>query len=120
MDTLTTCDGDLACGRPFVQGIKSGLAAPITGHMRLCRSALLAAIVLAVAPTAAHAATASVASGTLSYVATEGDANQLSVTVGGGDYTITDLAGHAIGVGAGCFATATTRSRSAPAPWPPP
>ena len=82
--------------------------------MPLCRSALLAAILLAVAPSAAHAATASVASGTLSYVATEGDANQLSVTIGGGDYTISDLAGHAIGVGAGCFATGTPSQVTCP------
>jgi Ca2+-binding RTX toxin-like protein len=82
--------------------------------MTLCRSALLAAILIAVAPSAAHAATAAVASGTLSYVATEGDANQLSVTVGGGNYTISDLAGHAIGAGAGCSATATPSEVTCP------
>ena len=75
--------------------------------MPLCRSALVATVLLAVAPTAAHAGTASVAGGALSYVAAEGEANDLSVAVGGGNYTLTDLAGHAIAAGTGCSATAT-------------
>jgi Ca2+-binding RTX toxin-like protein len=84
--------------------------------MSLCRSALLAFVLIAVAPSAAHAATASVTGGTLTYVATEGDANNLSITVAGGDYTVSDLAGHAIGVAAGCSLTGTPSEVTCPGP----
>ena len=84
--------------------------------MSLCRSALLAVLLLAAFPAAAHAATASVTGGALSYVASEGDENELHVaTSGGGSYTVSDLAGHAIGVGSNCAADGRTPGRS-PAP----
>ncbi|HWM10313.1 MAG TPA: calcium-binding protein [Solirubrobacteraceae bacterium] len=58
--------------------------------MRLCRSALLAATLLAAAPAAAQAATASAVGGALTYTAAEGEANDLSVTLSAGTYTLSD------------------------------
>jgi Ca2+-binding RTX toxin-like protein len=71
--------------------------------MSLCRSALLAAALLLLAPAAAQAATVSLAGATLSYVAAEGEANDLSVSLAAGVYTLTDAAGEPVTAGAGCL-----------------
>jgi Ca2+-binding RTX toxin-like protein len=69
--------------------------------LRLCRSALLAALVLGAAPAAAQAADAWTAGATLNFVALEGEANALTVTLAGGTYTLTD-GGAPVTAGAGC------------------
>ncbi len=69
---------------------------------RLCRIALLAAFLLAVAPTAASAATAWTAAPTLFFLAAENEENRLSVSLGGGVYTLTDTGGAPITAGANC------------------
>ena len=71
--------------------------------MSLCRSALLAAALLLVAPAAAQAAAVSLSGATLSYVAAEGEANDLSVSLAEGVYTLTDAAGEPVTAGAGCL-----------------
>ena len=58
--------------------------------MRLCRSALLAAFLLAAVPAVSQAATVSLGGTTLTYVAAEGEANSLTVTLAAGTYTLTD------------------------------
>ena len=75
--------------RPGIQAATSGVDE--SGTMpRLCRSALIAALLLGAAPTAASAATASAVGNTLTFSAAEGEVNQLSVTLASGVYTLTD------------------------------
>src|SRR5919199_3686943 len=69
--------------------------------MSLCRSAPLAAALVLAAPAAAHAATASVSGGVLSFVAADNEVNDLALSVGGGSYTLAD-AGAPLTAGAGC------------------
>ena len=73
-----------------------------SGMSRLCRTALLAAFLLAVAPSAASAATAWTAAPTLFFLAAENEENRLSVSLGGGVYTLTDTGGAPITAGANC------------------
>jgi Ca2+-binding RTX toxin-like protein len=67
----------------------------------MCRSALLATILLAMAPAAAQAADASITGSTLSFVAAPGEANDLTVSLSAGTYTLVD-AGAPVTAGAGC------------------
>src|SRR3954468_17134242 len=57
---------------------------------------------------AAHAATASVSGGTLTYTAAPGEANHLSLTVGTGGYALLDT-GLGVPPGPGCTASAVDR-----------
>src|SRR3954468_5426907 len=57
---------------------------------------------------AAHAATASVAGGTLTYTAAPGEANHLAVTVASGSYSLLDPA-LTVTPGSGCSAAAGDR-----------
>ena len=65
------------------------------------RIALLACAVALVAAPAAHAATVSVSGTTLTFVAADGEANQLDVSLVAGVYTLTD-AGAPLTAAAGC------------------
>jgi hypothetical protein len=58
--------------------------------MSLCRSALIAVILLIVAPAAAQAGDASISGATLSYTAADGEANAVTVSFAPGTYTIAD------------------------------
>jgi Ca2+-binding RTX toxin-like protein len=77
---------------------------------RLCRSALLAALLLVAAPSAARAGDVSTAGATLSFVALEGEANDLSVTLAGGTYTLTDAGGEPVTAGANCTQVAPSQA----------
>jgi Ca2+-binding RTX toxin-like protein len=69
--------------------------------MRIC-TAFVAGLLLALAaPASAHAATASVTTGTLSFVASDGKENAISVTVAAPNFVITDT-GESVTAGAGC------------------
>jgi Ca2+-binding RTX toxin-like protein len=70
--------------------------------MRSLRSALIALLVLAAAPAAAQAADVSVVSGTtLTFIAADGEANAVSVSLAAGTYTVSD-AGANVTAGSGC------------------
>ena len=71
--------------------------------MSLCRSALLACVLLAVAPTAASAADVSISGATLSFAAADGENNAVTVSLAAGTYTLAD-AGAPVTPGAGCSA----------------
>jgi Ca2+-binding RTX toxin-like protein len=65
------------------------------------RIALLACTLVLVAAPAAQAATASLSGATLTFVAADGEANQLAVSLAAGTYTLTD-AGAPVTAAAGC------------------
>ena len=58
--------------------------------MHLCRSALLACVLLAVAPAAASAADVSISGATLAFAAADGENNVVSVSFVPGTYTLVD------------------------------
>ncbi|HEX5620620.1 MAG TPA: calcium-binding protein [Solirubrobacteraceae bacterium] len=58
--------------------------------MHLCRSALLACVLLALAPAAASAADVSITGATLSFAAADGENNVVTVSFVPGTYTLTD------------------------------
>src|SRR5918996_1879624 len=87
--------------RPAGQG-----PTPVVDHRldmsNLCRSALLAVFLMVAAPSAALAADVSTTGATRTFVALEGEANQLTVTLATGTYTLTDAGGAPITAGANC------------------
>ena len=68
---------------------------------RLCRSSLLAVLLVAAAPAVAQAADAWTSGAALNYVAVEGEANDLTVSLAAGTYTLTDI-GAPLTAGANC------------------
>jgi Ca2+-binding RTX toxin-like protein len=58
--------------------------------MRSLRSALIAVAILALTPAAAQAGTVTLSGATLSFAAADGESNNVSVTLSGGNYTVTD------------------------------
>ena len=72
--------------------------------MNLCRSALLACVLLALAPAAASAADVSISGSTLVFAAADGETNNVTVSIGGGNYTVVDTGSTVLNYAAPCVA----------------